>query len=106
MNIIRIFSYELILALERIRYLLPGIKKLSSVNATRPLNGHFTLTMSVLLGFNHLSLEMEDFRIKYVNFVPFEANNALGIAKIIKKNKIQKSPLILLFLNPEIDLEL
>jgi len=105
MNIIRIYLYEFILTLARIRYLLPRIDNLSSVNTNRPLTGHFTFTMSTLLGLNHLSLEMENFRIKYVNFIPFEVGNAPGFARIIKKNEITKNQLILLFLHPEITLE-
>ncbi|MHA2176482.1 MAG: hypothetical protein ACXABI_16785 [Candidatus Hodarchaeales archaeon] len=104
-NIIFIYIFELVLALGRIQFLLPKIKNLSSVNTPRPLNGYFAFTMPVLLGLNHLSLEMEDYRIKYVNFIPFEVNNALGISRLIRKNEIQKTLFILSFLHPEITLE-
>ncbi len=104
-NIIRIYTYEFALALERIQLLLPKIKKLSSVKAPRSLNGQIVVTTPVFQGLNHLSLEMKDYRIKYVNFIPFEANNALGIYRMIKSNDKKNYQFILLFLHPEILLD-
>lgn len=102
---IEICYSELILALERMVYLLPKFQG-SLGKATLPENsGQFSISYPTTFGINHLTIELEGEKAKYVNFIPFEVGNIEGISMLIVKNSDTLTPYLLTFLNPEIDLE-
>ena len=76
------------------------------MNSVRETQGQFTYSIPVSLGVNYLTIELEGNQVKYINFIPFELGNLQGITELISRNSKEIHPLLLLFLNPEISLEI
>jgi hypothetical protein len=103
--LIEICLTELNLALERLSLLLPKIQGQIKVNDIRESQGQFTCSLPVCFGVNHLSIELDYDLVKYINFIPFEMGNLLGITELIRKNEKDLYPLLFLYLNPEITIK-
>ena len=103
-SLLEIFNIELRLALERMIQLLPKISGTISLSESELKNGSITSSFAVSSGINHLTVEINESRTKYLKFVPFETSNLLGISKLMAINPPSLYHFILLFLNPEIEL--
>ena len=97
---------ELQLALERLSFLVAHLHGKLEMNSVRETQGQFTYSIPVSLGVNYLTIELEGNQVKYINFIPFELGNLQGITELISRNSKEIHPLLLLFLNPEISLEI
>ncbi|PWI48192.1 hypothetical protein CEE45_07740 [Candidatus Heimdallarchaeota archaeon B3_Heim] len=101
---IEICYSELILALERMAYLLPKFQG-SLGESTLPENsGQYSISYPTTFGINHLTIELEGEKARYINYIPFEAGNIGGISMLVVKNSDTLIPYLLTFLNPEIEL--
>jgi len=103
-GILEICNVEIKLALERMVQLLPKICGKISLSGSQLKNGSFSSSFAFNLGINHLTVEIEEGRTRYLKFVPFETSNLLGISKLMAINPPSLNRFILLFLNPEIEL--
>ncbi len=97
---------ELQLAIERLSFLAHYLHGHIEVNSIRETQGHFTCLFPVCFGVNYLTIELEGNQVKYINFIPFELGNLYGITELISKNSKKIHLFLLLFLNPEISLEI
>ncbi|MCK4849382.1 MAG: hypothetical protein KAT16_10165 [Candidatus Heimdallarchaeota archaeon] len=103
-NILEICNVELKLALERMIQLLPNIYGKIPVQECKLKNGSLSSSFALSLGINHLTVEIDEGRARYLKFVPFETSNLVGISKLMVINHPSLYHFILLFLNPEIEL--
>ncbi|MHA1976811.1 MAG: hypothetical protein ACW98F_10275 [Candidatus Hodarchaeales archaeon] len=96
---------ELILALERMVYLLPKFQGTLGESTLPENSGQFSASYPITFGVNHLTIELDGEKTKYVNFIPFEFGNIEGISKLIANNSDALAPYLLSYLNPEISFE-
>jgi hypothetical protein len=93
---------ELILALERKTYLLPKFQGRLEDSTLPENSGQHSASYPITFGVNHLTIELEGDKAKYVNFIPFELGNIEGISRLLTINSDVLTPYLLAFLNPEI----
>ncbi len=106
LRIMEICSRELILALERMVYLYPKFQGRVKESKSLPENsGQLSASFPTTFGVNHITINLKDENVKYVNFIPFEFGNINGISKIIDMNSVALTPYFLAFLNPVIRFE-
>lgn len=97
---------EMILALERMANLLPNfLGRIDEPESLPENSGQFSASYPTSFGVNHLTVAIDDNKIRYINFVPFEFNNIEGIARLIDLNGKENTKFFLGFLNPEIEFE-
>ena len=96
---------ELILALERMVILLPKFQGTLGESTLPENSGQLSTSYPITFGVNHLTIELEGSRTKYVNFIPFEVGNVEGISQLLVKNSETLTSYILSFLNPEISFD-
>jgi Ni,Fe-hydrogenase III large subunit len=99
-NLLRVCYAELLLAINRSSQLLKPFSIQTEVAPITALNGELSSSFPTTMGQMHLTIDISDDIVTYINNIPPEMVNMVGITKILSKTPCHIHPLILLFFDP------